>query len=421
MELGDFKAAKEQFTLCHEILLNLAKGEAGVTEHIHHLRLGRSFRNLGNAAERVAGAQAAYELYHESLKARQKALPLATDPMLVKQEIAEIYGHLGRMALELGQPREALDNLTKSIEYRNEWLDKSPGNEQALRENAGAQSLMGHAYFALGDPAKALGQFKAAFPVLDQLAKKNNAQIIDPVNAALCLNDIGIAHLMSGDPAAAKDKCEDAFERLRKLHTTDPKHPVFPITFRKLGKVHYCLGAVYQELNDPVKARSNFGQSAKAREYLARSDPASKLDHMLTVARIGDVEKAALLAEQIKKEAPTKTDALYMVACTYSLCAADRERHRIASLVCVHRFLGPYAPSAAARDRTKDGDIQPSTAQEFRSLAIKALQDAVDQGYRAPGMLKIDPDLAGVRNEADFQKLINELEEQDKLAQSKPM
>ena len=61
-----------------------------------------------------------------------------------------------------------------------------------------------------------------------------------------------------------------------------------------------------------------------------------------------------------------------------------------------------------------------SSPEWFRRQAIDSLKKAAEQGYHATGLLKIDPDLDGVRNEADFQNLIHDLEQQEKLAGNKP-
>jgi serine/threonine-protein kinase len=241
LEMGQTKAAREQFVRSHAILLELAAADKETAEHIHHLRLGRSFRNLGRAAERLEGAKAVRDLYGESLKARQAALPTADDPLFVKQEIAGSYGDLGRMALELGRPREALDLLTRSIAFREEWLQKAPENEEALREQAGTQSLLGHAHLSLGDTARALAQFQKALPTLNQLAEKNPANISDPVNAALCYNDIGTMHLLSGNPASAKENCDTARLRLEPVFRANSSNSaVVPDLLRKLEK---CITA----------------------------------------------------------------------------------------------------------------------------------------------------------------------------------
>jgi tetratricopeptide (TPR) repeat protein len=356
--------------------------------------LGRSFRNLGRAAERLEGAKAVRDLYGESLKARQAALPTADDPLFVKQEIAGSYGDLGRMALELGRPREALDLLTRSSAFREEWLQKAPENEEALREQAGTQSLLGHAHLSLGDTARALAQFQKALPTLNQLAEKNPANISDPVNAALCYNDIGTMHLLSGNPASAKENCDTARLRLEPVFRANSSNSaVVPDLLRKLGKVYYCLGAAFQELNDSDNAKFNLGQSVKARKQLVDrflKDRASRQDYMLSLARAGQIGDAVELAEKIQEEAPKEPDALYMVACAYSLCAIAAENAK-----------------------------SEPPADVFREKALIALTQAVKEGYQATAMLKLDPDLAGVRNEAQFQKLISELEQQEQFAEGK--
>ncbi len=396
LEVGLPTDADSQFLQCHAILLRLAKTETETPASTHQLRLGRSFRNLGKAAERLQGAEKAHEFFEKSLKARQAALATAADPLLVNQELADSYGHLGRTALALGRPEEALDDISKSIFHLQEWLSKKPNAADALRQMAGAKSLLGHAQINLGKPAKAVGYFQEALPVLTKLAEQGKADITGQTNLALCYNDLGTAFLLSGELPAAKENCQKAVPMLEDLFRKNGGS-ANAFLLRKLAKAYYCLGTVCQELNDPEAAK-HLERSTTARRILFekdQKDQSARQDYMLSLARYGQIEKALPHADEVAKIAPQNADALYMLACTYAL-------------------------SAAARERTSQKETETSlpSAEELRKKSVAAIREAVKQGYQATAMLKLDPDLAGVRNDADFQKLLSELNE-GKLAGEK--
>ncbi len=249
--------------------------------------------------------------------------------------------------------------------------------------------MLGHAHINLGHPAKAVEDYRGALPVLTELAEKNTADITGKTNLALCYNDLGTAWLLSGNATAARENCAKAVPMLEDLFRKNGGG-TNAYLLRKLAKAYYCLGTACQELNDPETAK-HLERSATARRVLfekAPEDRSARHDYMLSLARYGQIEKAISHADEVAQIAPPNANALYMVACTYALSAAARER----------------------ADQTETGPSIPS-AEELRKKAIAALKEAARQGYRATAMLKLDPDLAGVRNDADFQKLLSELEE----------
>lgn len=392
LEIGETKAAREQFLKSHAILLELAESEAETAQDVHHLRLGRSYRNLGKAAERLEGAQAAYDLYAESLREREAALPLASNPPFVKQEIAGSLGDLGRVALDLGRPHEGRDFIQRSIDYRAEWLANASGNEEAVREQAGAQRLLGHACLNLGQPAQAAKQFEMAISELKKVAKEDDPDITDRANIGISYTDLGMALLFSGNPSEALKNYQESLDRLEPLFRANNRNAIL---LRKLGNAYYGAGAACQEMNHP-DAATHLERSVVARRQLFEKiskDRASREEYMLVLARYGKIAEAAAHADAIAKEVPNESNALFLVACTYALCAAEKER-----------------------SLASEKDPPTPSAEEFRAKAMTALRDAVKAGYQATAMLKSDPDLAGVRNDADFQKLIHELEQHEKIA-----
>ena len=101
LEVGQSKQAKTQFEESHEILVRLARTEGETAAAIHHLRLGRSFRNIGRAEMGLSGPADAIPWHEQALASREKALPLHDDALFVKQELAESYGDLGRAHLDV--------------------------------------------------------------------------------------------------------------------------------------------------------------------------------------------------------------------------------------------------------------------------------------------------------------------------------
>lgn len=377
LEAGDAAAADTQFRRSHAILRNLAETDAATPRHVHQLRLGRSYRNLGKAAERLHGAQAAREFFRQSLAARQAALPLAPDPLFVKQELAESYGLLGQTALTLGQPREAMDHFLKGVAYRDEWLRHSPENDAALREQAGARLALGHGHLNLGDPAQAVEHYRAALAILSRLAGKGSPGITDRANVALCHDYLGTARLLAGEAAAARDDYRQAVERLEPLCREAPRSAILR---RKLAKACYGLGVACAQLDDP-EAKTYLERSLALRQDLAKKAPEDvslRQDVMLSLARLGRTDDAARLAEPLAAPMLKEPEVLYTIACVYALCAAGTM-----------------------------GDA--STA--YQDKAVAALRQCIASGYEGTAMLQLDPDLSAIQNHEEFRRLIAELQQ----------
>ncbi len=249
------------------------------------------------------------------------------------------------MALDLGHPREAMDDFTKSIAYREEWLTKNPGNEAALREQAGAKSSLGHAYVNLGDPAEAEKQYQESLAVLSKLAQKDKPDVTDRTNVALCYNDLGTAELFAGNLPAARENCRLSAKQLEVLYIENHRS-VFLL--RKLVKSYYSLGTACQQLNDPETAHYLERSVTSGEHLFKRTDKerSARQVFMLALARDGQIAAAMTHLEHIENAAAQETDALYQVACTYALCAAARDRAKTArtSLRCL-----PPKPSVEKR------------------------------------------------------------------------
>ena len=87
-------------------------------------------------------------------------------------------------------------------------------------------------------------------------------------------------------------------------------------------------------------------------------------------------------AAKLKQLAGDKPDQLYDAACLYALCAGA--------------------------DRT--GPDTARLAKECADEALTLLKHAVARGYKNAAHMKQDQDLAALRQRADFQKLLPELE-----------
>lgn len=395
MEFGQAKAAHSYFDRSHKLLLRLQRDDLTTPPTTHFLRLGRSYRNLGYSTRRLRGVHAAEEYHLKSLIERRKARKGAKDLLFVKQEIAEALGNLGELALAQGRPAEALKYAQESAAYRQEQLEKTPRSANAHREKAGAIMLLGHVSNSLGQHRKAAERFQEAITLLKPLA--DGGSFSDVANWALAHIHLANTQLFAGDPQSACPSFHVAAERFDQLRR---KSPFRTDMKRKLAQAWYGLGVAEESTGRSREARQAFERSRQIRQELAaraRSDTGLQQALMFPLARLGKVKDAAAVADSLRKKLPNDAGNLYFVACCYTLCADALRK----------------APVVAPRPGSKASSKKPlqsqRTAAQFETLAIQTLRDAVAKGYRSGWMMRVDPDLAPLRGNKEFQKLLKQL------------
>jgi hypothetical protein len=99
----------------------------------------------------------------------------------------------------------------------------------------------------------------------------------------------------------------------------------------------------------------------------------------------------------MKEQAGADADQLYNAACAYALCAGDGGR--------------------VSAGTSRGADATP-LARKCAEEALALLRQAVAKGYADAAHMNADTDLETLRNRADFQKLLKELEAKQALAKS---
>lgn len=399
LTIGRAKEAHDQFERSHAILVRLSRTETKTPQSTHYLRLGRSYRNLGYSTERLKGVQAAEEFHRQALEARRKALKGAKDPLFVKQEIAESAGKLGELLLAQGRTEEALKYIQESVKYRGEKLKKTPKDAKARREQAGAILSMGHASNSLGRPKQAADHFRKAISVLKPLADgplADGGSFAGKANWAIGHIYLANSQLYAGDAKSALPNFRIAADRLEQLHNASPRNATLK---RKLAQALYGHGVAVVETKQD-DARQSFERCRQIRQALADAAPSDvgfQQALMFPLARLGKVEQAAAIAESLRTKLPDDAGNLYFVACCYALCAEAQRKTPV------------VARRPGMKGSPKKQGKPPRAAAEFQRLAIQSLRSAVAKGYKSKLLMRADPDLAPLRKNREFQKIINGL------------
>ena len=374
LEVGQAKDAKAQYEVSHEIIERLAKNEPDTADQIHFLRLGRSFRNLGRAEMSLSGPKEALEWHKKAAAVREKALPLHDDPLFVKREIAESLADLGRAYLELGNAADAETVLAKCVEYRQQQLKVTPDDTNAIKDNAGLLRQLGHLQLGLGRVDQAICSHESAVTMLEPLTQRESASSIDKMNLALFRSDLADAQLIGDQNENAIGNYLLAAEAIRGVLEKNPKY----VTGKKfLAGAMYGMSVAESRLNKPT-ATERLNECITLRREICVEAPSNKEFQralMQALARAGESREALSIAEAQLQEFPDDGGVLYQIACAFALLAG-------------------------ADDASEDA------SSENADRAIATLQLAIDNGHEGLALMAIDPDLASLRDLADFKSLL---------------
>ncbi|GAB5442589.1 MAG: hypothetical protein Fues2KO_29380 [Fuerstiella sp.] len=369
LEVGQAKEALEQFEQSHEILQRLQQTENDTAESIHHLRMGRSFKNIGRAEMALKGPEAAIDWHQKALETRKKALPLHDDPLFVKQEIADSCGDLGRALLEAGQAAAAAEVLAKGAEYRDEWLAAAPNNDSAIQQQAGLRRQIGQVHYGLAQVSEAIHHLRQAVALMLPFAERDTASSRDHLNLGLFRSDLADALLAAGQNDEAAETYDTALESIAGVRE---KNPDFVPAIRFHAGALYGLAVAQARLELP-SASESLEECIRLRRQLlekAGSNRQYERSLMLALARQGNTEEALKIAESNRAELTEDGGVLYQVACAYALASLHKD--------------------------------QPKLAEK----AMETLRSAFENGHEGRKMMAIDPDLDPLHGLADFQEFL---------------
>jgi serine/threonine-protein kinase len=284
----------------------------------------------------------------EALKCAQGALThskatVALDPKKDydrRELLSASYYFLGRASLRLGQPKDAEAHLKNSLALRQEWLDANPTFGKAKQE--------------LGRTLQALGELETE---------------------------------QRHYPAASEyyQKSLSAFKELLKRAPNVPELEWYE------ANVLYDLGVVESMLGEDKKAEAHFQACLKNRIVQLQADKNNlqrKVELFLVQARLGMHQEAAKGARDMIETAPKHPGKLFSAACGLGLCIP--------------------AVAQSKKPETTIADMR-ALQQKYADKAIEALREAIRNGFKDKLALETMPDLEPLKKYDGYQELLNQV------------
>jgi tetratricopeptide (TPR) repeat protein len=227
---------------------------------------------------------------------------------------------------------------------------------------------------------------------------------------------------------------------------------VLPEEWESLGRSHVFLGTVYLQAKPIEKAEEEQQQALRIFEKLAQEHP-DVLEYAYDVGRchmelgrtadragqpevaLEEYAKAIEIMEQALSRGYLRVRVVLLAArINRDAIQAERGDHgratedveallRQGDLLALHVYNAACAFSRASAAAEHDAKLSPTERDRVKAgyadRAMELLRQAVAKGYRKPSIIKPDPDLDSLRARKDFQKLLADLEANEKESNKK--
>ncbi len=391
--VGQLEEAKHQYELASKILTAILEKHPDDPQHIRNVAAIAMRR--ASVLDRLGDRPQARSLYEEALALRKRWDEIRTrqnhaNHLDAKRAVAQTYVALGSIDLELGDPQRALTQF----EAAREWYRKLPKKillrPVVFRELTGLEHWLGETYSRLGDLEQAEKMLTRAVQKRVLLMKNDDT---DSAKLAYCRSRmiLGDFYFIHADNLfkAWRQYCP-----VWELSTELFEGNSFSRDVKwNLANIAYRLGTPLLEAQrrgidlepalDPMDSQVYFKRACDLREELAaidEDDMQARIEWALALARCGRVEEAEKQAHVLLDRGKNDPRLLFQAACTLALAG-----------------LGDDEPSLRRRDR-----------------AFDVLQDLLESDWRDALAIERDPDLAPLRGDPRFDKLVAAFSQQAK-------
>jgi tetratricopeptide (TPR) repeat protein len=143
---------------------------------------------------------------------------LGTDTPTRRADLANNLHRLGNCRSRLGHPLAALPRIREAIDLYTVLIDAGETHHQ--RSLAATYHSLGACWLRLERPGRAIESTTEAIRLHREADRHDEP---NPAALADCLSNLGMGHLLNGDPERAADSVREALAVYRKLASTDPR------------------------------------------------------------------------------------------------------------------------------------------------------------------------------------------------------
>jgi tetratricopeptide (TPR) repeat protein len=382
-QLGETEKAFQHVQESHRI--NLERAQAQPDSDRAQSNLAASYTVLAEMSlEMRRDLATTLDFYQRALRLRQQLHDHPHDRVdlqsrkRAREALAETAVRVGATLFRMGDPAQAREYFRQSLVLREDLAQNDPQDFEGLQNLSRSYHAMGETCFALHENELGRQYFGKCLKIRERISQGNPENPRLKLELAQWCGVLGDKAVLAQDLPDARQQYQRSVTLYRELVELDPKNVDYQ---RRLGTAYYEIATACHLANDEVAADEHFRACRRIRQSLADADPQNarrQMELMGVLPHCGEHTKAAELAAQLLQSNPKDQEIHFAVGCCYSSCAP----------------------------LPKD----PALRQEYIQKALEALQQAVALGFKNVFVLETDPDLAPVRDEPGFRKILEQLQ-----------
>lgn len=376
--LEDFASARSRFEECLALRQQMLTRDPRSTKlrvriSFIHIRLGESYKGLGNSVKAVESFERAIALRRKLVEEDPQSIPARRSLAVALKDLAVYFR-------KLGKSQRAFEGYTEAAKQYRLLLRASP-------ENAGFAGGLGRnlgevakAHWAAGRHSDAKAAFEEARSVFER-AVKRHPKIVG-ARTDLVKVYVNLAGLLgeTGEQDESVKVADLGLQLMGKL----PPTAVAPSFAKLLNRNLRARRAIaLTGLGRYGEAARDWRQAMKLDDGRMRMYFQVRISHAL--ARSGDHTAAVALAARELKAVKSPSTA-YDFACSFAIAAG-----------------------AARQDRRLDDSQREATVQRYATSAMNVLRKLAVSGFfqteQHRSLLRIDRDLNALRHRRDFRNL----------------
>lgn len=314
----------------------------------------------------------------ETLFAKPPSAVGTQSPTKLLDRLAEANKNVALTLLKQGNPGESLPLLEKVVSLREQLVAMAPDVQAFQQTLAQAYNILGEVCFLSGDRSAALAHYDECIAQREKILANDPGDLQATFELAESSGNYGDVLIRLGDNDGARKHFERALGLFRGLMELDDRNILFKVM---AGSSAYRMGVLARRVGNADEAAHHFAEALSLREAIAEADPqnvARRMELMLALARSGADARAIEIAESVRAGSKDP-ELLCEVARCYALCAA------------------------ATRDRDAE------RADAYAEAGIRALSEAIDDGYGDRVAFDTDPDLDPIRDLPGYRALSGRL------------
>jgi serine/threonine protein kinase len=357
--------------------------------------LAESYLRLAQNERETNRPKQALELFQQAQRLCQALTRERPGDREVTTKLAYCLYYISELQRGAGRRTEALAACQEASALWERIVGERPAITGFLRALGNACYLLGSLQRETRQEAAALRSFQRAAEVFEQFVRDHPQEARVRRHLAFCYRNIGNLYKDAGQWTAARASHQQSIAVRKALCQEDPAN----VDYRAgLSDTWRDLGLVLEQMQQPVEALAAYREAVAQRRLVLEKAPqiarhrpplSGQYRDLARVLRgLGRPAEAVAVTRERQQLWPANAAELHGIACELALAAA-----------------------AVGRDNETLSAEAQAERNRYAGQAVGVLREAVHQGAVDVEQLRAHPDLTLLRERADFQKLLAELEQ----------